>query len=183
MPTNFNGLRGTVETLEAILAKVKALKLADGRAAFETVELFDAVDLEEGLRSFIVARNRVALVIFEGDSFENNPEAQTQEMWSAQTRQIHILVSDRVIDHDRRKALFGKGEHPGAMALADLVVTGLSGGLFENPKGIFLRPIGSESLAVSDAKQKETPGRRGRVVHFEARGGLLTRDLGRGAIQ
>jgi hypothetical protein len=183
MATNFNGLRGTAETLDAIVAKVNGLTLADSRKAFETVELFDAVDLEDALKSFIYAKDRVAIVVFDSDSFENEPEAQTQGLRSAQTRRVDLLVSDRVIDHDRRKALFGFGDHPGAFALADVAILGLSGSLFENPKGIFLRPLGSASLQVSDAKQKETPGRRGRVVHFEARGGLITRDLGKGAIQ
>jgi hypothetical protein len=184
MATTSNLLQPTVDVLEAIEAKVKALKLSadyGAQPAFQTVGLFDVVDLEEALKEFIAARDRVCLVIFDGDDFNN--DVKGTDLWSTQTRKIDFLVSDRVMGNDRRKALFGNKEHPGAIRLGDVLRDGMAGILLPNPKGIFLRPLGSESMTVSDAQQRNTPGRRGLVVHMDARGGLLTRDLGKSPIQ
>lgn len=180
MATNFNGLRRTKETLLEIEKRAKALKLDDGvTPAFQTVELFDAVDFDAALEAFIAARDRVCVIVFDGDRFAN--EVRGTDATSAQTREVFVMVSDRVIAPHPRKALFGDGgEHPGAMTLADIVKEQMSGVLFENPKGCFLRPTGTEPLVVKKEKQ---PGRRGQVVSFEVRGGLLSKDLGKSPIQ
>jgi hypothetical protein len=183
MATNYIGLRGTVETLEAILDRIKKLVIGEGSAAvpaFGTVGIFDVVDLEEALRAFIAAKDRVAVIVFDGANFDN--DINGTDAISLQTRSVRILVSDRVMGADRRKALFGDADHPGAMALADLVVEQLSGVLIANPQGVYLRPVGVESLVVSDKQASQNPGRRGYVVHFEARGGKMMKDLGRGPI-
>lgn len=186
MATNFNGLRKTAEVLTAIEDKVKALTLDNGQKAFETVGLFDAVDLEAALRVMLDARNRVCVIIFDSASFDS--QWTGGQLDCKQKREIDLLVSDRVIDRDPRKAIFGsspdgRGEHPGVLALQDLVIEQVSGLLLANPKGVYLAPVGAEPIVVSDAKAKEMPGRRGAVAHFEARGGLLTKDCGKGPIQ
>lgn len=180
MATNFNGLRGTKEVLDAIVAKVAAL-LWKGEKAFQNVELFDVTDIMLALQTIIAARDRIAVIVFDTADFESQPNGT--DLVCKQTRRIDVIVSDRVINADRRKAVFGEGDHPGVLALQDLVIEQVSGLLLENPKGVYLAPVGAEPVIVTDAAQKNHPGRRAAVVNFEARGGLLTKDLGKGPIQ
>lgn len=186
MATNFNGLRKTKDVLNAIVDKVAALTLGvefGGGKAFQTVIIFNVADLEQAIRSFIAARDRVAVIVFDGDNFEDDEAAEGIELRAMQTRNIDVLVSDRVIAQDRTKALLGTKEHPGALELLDLVETELSGLLFPNPAGVYLKPLGAETVVMSDQKQKDQPGRVGMLVRFAARGGLLTKRLDKGAIQ
>lgn len=180
MATDFNGLRRTKDVLEEIEKRVKALKLdASAQAAFETVELFDANDFAAAIQAFIVAKNRVCVIVFEGDDFAN--DVNGTDLTAKQTRTVYLMVSDRVMGANPRKALIGDGgEHPGAHTLADIAKEQLTGILFANPKGVFVRCKGSQPLVVQQDKQ---PGRRGISIELEVRGGLLTKDLGKSPIQ
>src|SRR5438128_4867964 len=125
MPTNYNGLRKTTAVLAEIKRRVEALKLGaefGSAAAFQTVSIFNVADLEKAIRSFIAARDRVCVIVFDGDDFEDAENSEGTELNLKQTRKIDLLVSDRVIAQDTTKALLGTAEHPGALALKDLVI-------------------------------------------------------------
>ena len=85
MDSSSNNLRGAREILEAIVAKLKALELDGGPAgekAFARVEIFDLVDWKAAVRRLVFNDNRAALVVYDGDSFE-------------QQREMTVLTIDR----------------------------------------------------------------------------------------
>jgi hypothetical protein len=182
MATNFNGLRKTREILDAIAKKIEALNLPDSdEKAFQTVKIASVADVEAAIEQLLVIRDRVALIVFDGDHFEN--EVRGTDLDSSQSRNIDVLVTDRVIDRDYTKALLGTKDHPGTLTLKDLVIEEVSGLLLPNPHGVYLEAIDTQTAVMKSAKQKDQPGRCWMLINFTAKGGLLTKDLGKGPIQ
>lgn len=183
MGTNFNGLRKTREILDEIEKRVAALTLPGRSAekAFTDVLVFGAVSFEEALQTVRSAKSRVAVIICEDGEFECKRSGS--QLDCSQKRFVDVIVSDRVIDRDLRKATFGVGEHPGALALKDLVIEQITGLLLPNPHAVIMQPAGDEWMLIADKQQKEFPGRVAFRVKFDAVGGLLTKDIGKGPIQ
>jgi len=179
MPTESN-LRPTKELLDALVtALTDLLWTTDNGAvkAFDRVELFDLMDLEEAFQQLIMNQNRVALIIYDRERFDE--ERTGAQMIIRRTHELSIVFTDRVIGN-RQQALLGGPDNPGLLVLKDLVLPAVTGAILTNPKGQAGSPISGEPMLIT--KDKKMPGRLAYLLEVEAQGGWLKADLGRSPI-
>jgi hypothetical protein len=184
MATETN-LRPTKDVIDALKTKLEALTwtpvtppAAPAQALFSRVEFFDAEDLLEALRTLVANADRVALVIFAGERWEEPSEGAM--VVDRRTQQFVILLSDRVLGN-RQNAMLGTATHPGTLAIKDLVYGAVCGVLLANPNGVLVRPVAGDSTLVKDVKT-QLPGRSAYSVTIDCVGGYIATDVSPGPI-
>jgi len=185
MSTSF--LIRTVPILEAIKSRLEEMTWTPtgGGAvlAFGQVIIFDLKDLASALRELLAVEDRVALIVYEGDRWDN--EANGQSLTSTLTREVTVIVSDRQLG-DRSAATLGSTENPGAYALADLVIESLHGPLtlrLVDAAGAargraWMQPLDGQPLLIEGQLRDQLVGRAAKVVRIEVRSGVIQSDIG-----
>jgi hypothetical protein len=173
MSVEFNQLRDTRAILEAVKTSLANLTITIGDKtpkAFGTVEIFDLADWEVAIQKLVISSDRVALVLWGGDSYENN--RQITVLSTRRTSKVEILITDYRID-DGVAGQLGDATQPGSVGLLDAVLAELTGVIIDEGAGkdaVTLMPAGTERLTITDADQQESPGRNIISVTFDAVG-------------
>lgn len=173
MSVEFNQLRSTRAILEAVKTALTNLTITIGAQtpkAFQAVEICDLADWESVIQKFVIASDRVAIVLWAGDSYENN--RQISVLSSRRTTKIEILITDYRIE-DGVAGQLGDDSQPGSVGLLDAVLGELTGVVLDEEVGrdaVSLMPAGVERLTITDADQQDAPGRNLISVTFDAVG-------------
>lgn len=161
-------MRATADIITALVAAMNTAQWTpeggDPEPAFAVVKPFDSTDLPAAFAELLVTEQRVALIVYTGDDFEdaNSGPGQVEVRRAAQ---ISILVSDRVLGK-RQEAIFGSATHPGALRLKDIALAAVAGPLCAQPEAVDCRPVHAEPLILEDLKKKQ-PGRVAYLVDLE----------------
>lgn len=177
-----NTLRGTKELLDAIVAKVKAIKLKAGSSepAFTRAELYSSTNVADAIEELLAASERLATVVYGGERWTR--EYEGTELTCKRVHDFSVVITDEYIG-DSVIALYGDANFPGVLALKDLIPDALTGLLLENPKGVAAAPTGGDSVKIVKSEKDKAPrGRWAYALDFEIFGGELRRDLGRSPI-
>jgi hypothetical protein len=174
----------TTAALEVVRAKLAVLQWTPpgggaAVAAFGSVSVFDMTDLVQALRELLAFKDRVALVIHAGETWEHVIDGQ--ELRSHLTREVQLLLSDRAWAK-RQDALLGTATTPGALALKDLVVPALHGILIagtDTASAIYGQPQAGELIELQDRARKDLAGRIVYRQPVELIGGMLVSKLGK----
>ncbi len=173
MSVETNQLRSTRTVLEAVKAALAALTITVGNKtpkAFGTVEIFDLADWDTALQTLVTTEDRICLVLWAGDAFENQREISI--LTTRRITKIELLVSDFRIDSGVA-AQIGDDSQPGVAGLVDAVLASLTGVILDVAGGkdaVALVPVGMERLTITDQDKQETPGRHVISLTFDAVG-------------
>ncbi len=170
----------TLDILNALEERLSALRWQYERA-FTWVARYDRTDLAAALEEGQTAADRVCLLLYEGDRFENIHHGR--RLYVRKTAQVSLLIADRQ-SASRAAAVFGSPENPGAVALKDLVL-GLWPRFASDPIPVpglllntaFVQPISAVPLSLDD-RVSALSGRGAWLVRLEIIGGQLNLDLG-----
>lgn len=182
---NTDTTKPTRTIVDAIVTKLKAVKLADGvTPAFEQVELFHTSDVMQAIETLLAASARLAVVVYGGENWEND-EPGTEQI-SKRTHDISVVITDS-FPGDESTVLYGDEHTPGLLKLKDLIYPALTGPLLDGPGAVIVRPLSGDPLKVVRKKKaadgSETAGGRwSYVLEFQTWGGKITRDLGKNPI-
>lgn len=173
-----NHRRATADVVGAIVAIVAGLVVVDKpeEKVFERVELFDSENLVEAFRYLLVTEQRVAVVVPLDEEFESVINGLKLVM--KRRLPVAVLVSDRVLG-DRKAAIWGNDDTPGAMGLAEKVLPAVTGLLLPNPMGVVAEP---RRVSILSIQEKELPMRVTVAVEFECRGGWMEAELAKGQV-
>lgn len=130
-----------------------------GGPLFELVEITLNKNLREAVRMLYVQKDRVALVVPLGDSFELLQE-NPQRVAVRRSLAVHLLIADRDWTNGREAAL-GGASTPGVLAMKDLVLDSFNGALPFVPLPVV---EATEQYEVADAK--DTHGRQFWVIEL-----------------
>jgi hypothetical protein len=177
---NIKKFRATKTILDALVERLRTVKLSDEEdaPAFERVELFDLADWRDAMRRLQLNQQRLALVIWAGDEYENNRE--TTVLMTQRTQLFEIFLSEKRLDRPVA-ALTGDDRSPGVLGLKDSVVKALTGVLIEGDddnETIYVTPTNLARGIVSDDDKKENPGRQVLVLSVSAAGEYLQNAVG-----
>jgi hypothetical protein len=180
LDSSTNKLRSTKAILDALIAKLAAVRLDDqGDAlAFERVELFDLSDYQDAMRRLALSEQRLALVIWSGDGYEN--ERQLTVLQTRRTLSVDIFVSVRRLD-DPVAAMTGDDTEPGTLALRDKVIAAVYGVILEgddDQEAIYAVPQSVERGILNADDKKENPGRQILILNLQLAGEYLETAVG-----
>jgi hypothetical protein len=158
--------------LEAIPHPDTALAAA-GEKLFERVDFHENKKLREVLRDQLILKQRVAIIVPEGDSYENIPQARNAT--SVRTAQFALLIADRAWTRGGHDAVFGGTANLGVLAMKDQVVEALAA----NPQlglgvGVLLQPQQGNEIELADDEVKDSPGRECYVLSYATWAGMTT---------
>jgi hypothetical protein len=183
MPATSNR-RGNSEILQALVQAVTAITLPDGRwgstqpnllKAFDRAEVFDSEQMVEAFRYLLVTEQKVIVLVPMDERFET--VIQQRKLMVTRELPVMALISDRVLGN-RKDALLGNAETPGALALTELVLPAVTGLLLPNQAapvplgGVLVEPNSSSVISVKDT-ESEAPGRVCVGLLLHCRGGYL----------
>ena len=147
----------------------------DGGPAFGLVARYDSTRLADAFEELLVATHpRVAFVIWTGETWDKQDGSSTS-LQTRRTNRFTVIASDRVLGSRAEAAVWGGGEHPGALGLKALVIDSLAGRLLANPDGIDVWPESAQPFSV-EAETSESAATLGRVavaIDLVARGGWI----------
>ena len=172
MSVEFNHLRSTRTILEAVKNALTALTLTIGEEtpkAFGTVEICDIKDWAAALQRIVTSEDRVCIILYAGDTFENN--RQITLLSSRRTTKIELLISDYNLDGV--SAQLGTDSQPGSVGLGDAVLSELTGVILDESAGrdaVSLMPVGCDQITVSEEDKQDSPGRHILSLTFDAVG-------------
>jgi hypothetical protein len=182
-----------VEIATAVQTQLQALVLEDvddpknpgnPLKAFERVEIFDVMNLNEAFRRMIISEQRVCVIVIMAQEFET--EIDEQKIVITRKQPISILISDQRIG-DATKGLLGDPEDvtiPGAIKLAKAATPAVIGKLLPAADGkskVISTPTNSDTLYLRDDEQKNLPGRSAVLLEINCIGGTLEADIGPGS--
>ena len=148
------------------------VELRNGKSAqaFGCVKRFDATDLAEAFSQLIVSQQRVALIVYTGERFEN-AGTDAGQVCVRRIVELTILTSDRVLGK-RMAAVFGSDTTPGALRLQSACRDALAGeflpAVSDTHEAIDCVPILAETISIQDIEEKQ-PGRVAARLDIECR--------------
>jgi hypothetical protein len=174
MSVETSKLRSTKAILDAVIAVLSAVQLADATPAFERVESFDLTDWQHALGKLALNQQRAAVVIWSGEDYEVNREVSVLTVRRTQT--IDVILTDRRLDKPV-SALTGDEASPGVVGLKDLVLPNLIGVLLDSDEdgneAVYLTPASIERGMLSVEDKEASPGRQVLIINLQAVGEWL----------
>ena len=172
-----------VDTRQTTSAIVTALTTAvqsvqyNAAAAFERVEFFDAEKLVDAFQYLLITEQRVCVIVPLEERFESVVKQPT--LIIKRKLPVLLMISDRVIGSANRKvALLGNANTPGAQGLVDMTIPNVSGLLLSNPGGVLCVPVDSTVMTISQKDQSKLPGRVCIALELECTGGTIQTNVG-----
>lgn len=158
---------GLKAALEAI-----AHPTAAGEKLFEAVLYHEDTNLAEALQELIVLKQRVCMVVPQGDRYEQRKEGRS--LVSTRLTSVDLVIADRAYTKGGQDAAFGGPKNIGVLKMKELVVAALA----ENPQLGGLRfcalfPTEGAMLEISADDAKKTPGRQAFVQNYETPSGEI----------
>jgi hypothetical protein len=167
-----------VKTLD-IMAKLKAalesLPLpgtTTGEKLFERVEFHENKKLREALSDLIIIKQRVAIIVPGGDSYENLKEGRVVR--SRRTSTFDMLLADRSWTKGGHDAVFGGAQNVGVFAMKDIVVDYFVANPQLDLPWVVLTPEQGAMIEIADSEAKDSPGRECCVLNYSTPAGEST---------
>ena len=161
-----------LQTFLAALPHPDAARAQAGDKLFERVELHENKKLKEALKDLTVVKQRVALIVPGGDSYQNFREGRATR--SVRTTALDVLVADRAWTKGGHEAVMGGANNVGVIRMKDLVTNALA----ESPQlglpYVVLAPTDGAMITIANEDIKDTPGRECWVTAFETPAGEVT---------
>lgn len=166
-------LLAAVKTALEAIPHPDAVLAAAGEKLFERVDFHENKKLREVLRDQLILKQRVAIIVPEGESYENTLQARNAT--SVRTLQFALLIADRAWTRGGHDAVFGGATNLGVLAMKDLVVAALA----DNAQlglgvGVLLQPQQGNEIELADDEVKDTPGRECYVLSYATWAGMTT---------
>lgn len=180
MTEGSNKLRSTKAILDALIAKLQAIRLDDqGDAlAFERVEMFDLSDFQDAMRRLAIAEQRMALIIWSGDTYETEREITT--ITTKRTCSVDVFVTVKRLDAPVA-ALVGDAEDPGTLGLRDKVIAATFGVILDGDddhEAIYSTPQSVERGILNADDKKANPGRQILILNLQLAGEYVQTAVG-----
>jgi hypothetical protein len=190
-PVN-NSLAAADSTLAAlsditaqIAARIAAITLADGTAAFPSVAVHDLGDLLTALKEMVVSGDRAAVILVHGESWQSLREGR--QLVTKRVIQFSVLAVD-TNQGNRQAAVTGLESDGSAVQIGSYGLRDLLLGIratIRQPwllgwlnSQTYIRPTSGAPLLLRDDNRKELAGRAGWIADFEAVGGRIVTDVG-----
>lgn len=148
----------TVSILTALKAQLESIDhpTLAGQKLFERVEFHENKNLGEALTDLVVIKQRVAIIVPGGSSFQNFSEGRSRRR--VRTKTFDLLIADRAWTKGGHAAVFGGTNNVGVLTMEDLVVDHLDAHCQLGLAYVELTPEESAHLQLKPA-EKDVPGR------------------------
>ena len=166
----------TKTVVDALAGNISDMEDSRGERLFQTVETYQRVDLREALLKLVAVRDRVAVLVPSGITYESRHEGNT--LIVGKVIEVLVMVADRDIA-DRRAAALGSDDITGAMAMAEQIAEGLMGHDL-GTRGVWVEPGEGEPILITSEDQKAMGGREGwsQTLKIKVPGSRATRGRG-----
>lgn len=161
-----------LKTFLAALPHPDEAKAAAGEKLFERVELHENRKLKEALKDLTIIKQRVALIVPGGDSYQSVREGRATRC--SRTTSLDILAADRAWTKGGHEAVMGGENNVGVIRMKDLVTAALVAECQLGLPYVVLTPTDGQMITVADEDVKDTPGRECWVAAFETPAGEET---------
>jgi len=165
----------TLTLLNAVKTALEALPHTDPAQAALGVKLFERVDfhenkkLREALTDLTIIKQRVAIIVPGGQSFQNERQART--VLSKRSFSFDLLIADRAWTKAGRDAVFGGEKNIGVIRMADEVLNAF----IANPQiglpYVVLQPEDGAQIEIADSDVKDSAGRECYVLNYSTPAG------------
>jgi hypothetical protein len=165
----------TVSILAALKAQLESLPLpgtTTGEKLFERVDFHENKKLREALADLVIIKQRVAIIVPRGDSYENFREGRI--IRSKRTSTFDLLFADRAWTKGGHEAVFGGPKNVGTLVMKDLVVDHFVANPQLDLPWVTLAPIDGAQIEIADPDVKDSPGRECYVLAYETPAGEAT---------
>lgn len=175
----------TKDIIDALIMAIKLIKLSDNvTPAFGRVEYFDVEKLAEAAKFLLITEQRVCVIVPLEEQLEQ--AVKGQNIILTRTLPICLMISDRVLgDRQRKDALLGNDNTPGAQGLVDLTLPAVFGMLIQpnaGPPAVSGIKCIPTDISQINVVQKDLPGRVAMGIVLECTGGIYTANTGPGNI-
>lgn len=160
----------THSILAALKTQLEALPHSDpvkaeaGEKLFERVDFHENKKLREALADLTIIKQRIAIIVPGGQSFQNVKEGRTVR--SVRSMSFDLLIADRAWTKGGHEAVFGGDKNIGVIRMAEDVVNHF----IENPQlglpYIVLEPQEGAQIEIADSEVKDSPGRECYVLNY-----------------
>jgi hypothetical protein len=176
-----NTLRTSRGILTAVQSILEGLEVG-GAPAFAAVRLFDIQDLSDAMRQLVVSEDRMAILIYAGDSFA--PQLDVGSLLLQRTMEVTLIITDRRLD-DRVVALVGDDETPGVLGLLDAVLPAITGVVVDETSAgaedqVRCVPTRADSMLVALEDKSKYPGRQAISIDLQLQGQWIRMEIGGG---
>jgi coenzyme F420-reducing hydrogenase delta subunit len=157
----------TKTILDALKTQLESILLpgtSSGEKLFERVDFHENKKLREALKDLTIIKQRVAIIVPEGDDYKNIKEGRT--IRSERSTSFVILVADRAWTKGGYDAVFGGTNNVGVLAMKDLVVKDLVASCQLGLPYVILQPVEGAQIEIADADVKDSPGRECYVLSY-----------------
>jgi hypothetical protein len=168
----------TSSILAALKTQLEALPHSDpvkaglGEKLFERVDFHENKKLREALQDLVIVKQRVAIIVPGGQSFQNLKEGRTVR--SVRSFSFDLLIADRAWTKGGRDAVFGGDNNIGVIRMAEDVVNHF----IANPQlglaYVVLQPQEGAEIEIADDQVKDSPGRECYVLNYSTPAGEET---------
>ena len=168
----------TITLLNALKTALEALPHTDADKALAGEKLFERVDfhenkkLREALSDLVIVKQRVAIIVPGGESFQN--ERQGRTVLSKRSTSFDLLIADRAWTKGGHEAVFGGANNIGVLRMAEAVVNALVAAPQLGLPYVVLQPQDGAQIEIADSELKDSPGRECYVLNYTTPAGEET---------
>jgi len=162
-------LLGAVKTALEALPHPDPVQAADGVKLFERVDFHENKKLREALRDLTIIKQRVAIIVPGGESFQNIKEGRTIRSVRACT--FDLLIADRAWTKGGHEAVFGGDKNIGVLAMKDQVLNAFIENSQLGLPYVVLQPQDGAEIEIADDQVKDVPGRECYVLNYSTPAG------------
>lgn len=161
--------------LNALKAQLEAMPHPDpakaeaGEKLFERVDFHENKKLRDALRDLTIVKQRVAILVPGGESFQNIREGRTVR--SVRTFSFDVLIADRSWTKAGHEAVFGGDNNIGVLAMKDLVLQRFIAHPQLGLAYVVLQPQDGAQIELVDDQVKDVPGRECYVLNYSTPAG------------
>lgn len=141
-----------------------------GEKLFERVDFHENKKLREALSDLIIIKQRVAIIVPGGHSYQNSKES-SKTTRSTRTSTFDILIADRAWTKGGHDAVFGGPQNVGVLTMSDLVVNHLIRHAQLGLPHVVLTPEEGAQIEIADSDAKDSPGRECFVMSYSTPSG------------
>ena len=163
----------TTDILDALKAQLELIPhpTITGEKLFERVDFHENKKLREALTDLTIVKQRVAIIVPGGDSYETRPEGRM--LRSKRTSTFDLLIADRAWTKGGHEAVFGGPRNVGVLTMKDLVVKHLVANCQLGLPHVVLRPEEGQEIEVAESDVKDSPGRECFVMSYSTPAGEM----------
>ena len=166
----------TIEIFQSIVARLSTVRLdaeggAGGEPLFEVVQLSANRDLGKQLTELLVVKSRACLVVPMSIRRVVKDQSGALSVLGRKYAEVALLYTDKAYFKPTQAVTFGGAKNLGLFSFDERIEAALTGQALTPYGGIVLGD--SDPLTLSDAQQKDAPGRQAWLVQALVPIGLI----------